>query len=184
MKMPQPMKNLQIMNKISVTKRLKTWQLWAIIPCFLYLTLGNPIPTSASIHAYPESPNQTMYRSVQSFRDASHKAWQVVLYKRVKSGLVDSIHLRLVGFPGIVELSHPKNLQITTGTGEVWQAQDAFDQLSLPANVGEYDLREFMKQLDYNTSLQLNFPLKDNQVIELNIPPFAVEEWRKLVFNY
>ncbi|GET39480.1 DUF3122 domain-containing protein [Microseira wollei] len=132
------MENFPIMNKILVIKSFKNWRFWVIIPCFLALILGNPIPTLASIHGYPESPTQTMYRSVQSFRDASHKAWQVVVYKRVKSGMVDSIHLRLVGFPGMVELSHPKNLQITAGTGEVWQAKDAFDELSLPANVGEY----------------------------------------------
>ena len=173
-----------MMNAILGIKSFTTRRFWVIIPFFLYLILGHPIPTSASIHTYPESPTQTMYRSVQSLRDASHKAWQVVLYKRVKSGLVDSIHLRLVGFPGIVELSHPENLKITAGTGEVWQVKDVFDELSLPANVGEYDLLEFMKELDYNMPLQLNFPLKDNQVVELSIPPFAVEEWRKLVFNY
>ncbi len=178
------MKHLGRMNKISAIKRLKNWKFWVIIPCFLYLIIGNQIPTLASIHAYPESPTQTMYRSVQSFRDAGDKAWQVVLYKRVKSGLVDSIHLRLVGFPGIVELSHPESLKITAGTGEVWQAKDVWDELSLPGNVGEYDLLEFMKELDYNTPLRLNLPLKDNQVVELSIPPFAVEEWRKLVFNY
>lgn len=172
------------MNKILGKKSFTARQFCIIISTFLYLILGNPVPTFASIHAYPESPTQTMYRSVQSFRDSSHQAWQVVLYKRVKLGLVDSIHLRLVGFPGIVELSHPKNLQITAGTGEVWQAKDTFDELSLPANVGEYDLLEFMKELDYKTSLRLNFPLKNNQVVELSIPPFAVEEWRKLVFNY
>jgi len=79
------MENFRSMNKILVIKSCKNWR-WVIIPCFLALILGNPIPTLASIHGYPESPTQTMYRSVQSFRDASHKAWQVVLYKRVNRG--------------------------------------------------------------------------------------------------
>lgn len=167
-----------------VIRRLKQWVFAVSSGLCLYLLLGYPSPILASIHTYPESPTQTMYRSVQSFRDSSNKAWQVVLYKRVKSGLVNSIHLRLVGFPGLVELAHPKDLQITAGTGKVWQAKDVFDESYLPNNVGEYDLLEVMRQLDYNTPLELNFPLKGDRVVELSIPPFAVQEWRKLVFEY
>jgi Protein of unknown function (DUF3122) len=150
----------------------------------LFLVLGLANPSLASIHAYPESPGQTMYRSVQSFRDDANRAWQVVLYKRVKGGLVDSIHLRLVGFPGIVEVAHPEKIEIRTGTGKFWQATDVFDASLLPTNVGEYDLLEFMKQLDSNPPLELKLPLKDDKNALLTIPPFAVEEWRKLVLNY
>ena len=72
----------------------------------------------ASVHTYPESSTQVMYRSQQSLRDLQDQAWQAVLFKRMEHGVVDSLHLRLVGFPGQVELTHPEALRITTGDGE------------------------------------------------------------------
>lgn len=147
----------------------------------LSLILSYPSPGTASIHTYPETSTQTMYRSLLSFRDSSNQAWQVVLYKRVNRGLLNSIHLRLVGFPGLVELTHPHPLQITTGTGKVWLSPDVFSELSLPANVGEYDLLEVMRQLDTPTPLRLELPVEGERFVELVIPPFAVREWLSLV---
>ena len=148
--------------------------------CLLLMT-GNSAPAFASIHRYPESPTQVMYRSQQSLRDASDKAWQAVLFKRLKLGQVDCVHLRLVGFPGLVELAHPRQLRMTTGTGEVWTAADVGVESSLPPNVGEYDILEVINQLKSNIPLRLDLPLKDERSVELLVPPFAVQEWRSLV---
>ncbi len=137
-------------------------------------------PAIASVHTYPEGAGQVMYRSQQSLRDVSDQAWQTVLFKRLKLGQVDCVHLRLVGFPGIT-LAHPRQLRITAGTGEVWTAADVGFESSLPANVGEYDLLEMMNQLKSNTPLRLNLPLKNERYVELLVPPFAVQEWRSLV---
>ena len=90
----------------------------------LCLSVGSYETAIASVHTYPEASGQVMYRSQQSLRDASGKAWQAVLFERLKLGQVECVHLRLVGFPGITELAHPKQLQITTGTGEVWMVAD------------------------------------------------------------
>ncbi len=162
-------------------RRLKQWhRLIALLALCLSLTAGNSTPAFASVHSYPESPTQVMYRSLQTLRDATDRAWQTVLYKRLKSAQLDSVRLRLVGFPGIGELAHPAPLRIATGTGKVWAAPDVWADSSLPASVGEYDFLQVMAQLDSDTPLRLSLPLKNSRPVELLVPPFAVREWRKV----
>jgi hypothetical protein len=169
---------LKMMKNIS---RLKQWhRLIALLALCLSLTAGNSTPAFASVHTYPESPTQVMYRSLQTLRDATDKAWQTVLYKRLKSSQVDSVRLRLVGFPGTPELAGTAPLRIATGTGQVWTAPDVWADSSLPANVAEYDFLKIMAQLDSDTPLRLSLPLKNNRPVELLVPPFAVREWRKV----
>lgn len=121
-----------------------------------------------------------MYRSLQTLRDSDNRAWQVVLFERLQSEQVESLHLRLVGFPGVTELAHPRPLQITTGTEQVWQAPDTLQEGEFAPNVGEYNVLTILNQLDSNTPLRLALPVKQG-TIELLIPPFVVQEWRQLV---
>ena len=141
------------------------------------LTLGAP-DGLASVHTYPESNDRMMYRSLQTLRDRSDQAWQVVLYKRMQGGRTESIHLRLVGFPGGEALEHPHPLKITTGTEQVWMAAETAPVTDAP-NVAEYDLLEIMRQLTSTTPLRLTLPL-EGTAIELPVPPFVVEEWRQV----
>lgn len=144
----------------------------------LFLALGSS-PAWASIHHYPEGPNQMMVRSLQTLRDRDNHAWQVVLFKRTRAGQTESIHLRLVGFPDVVAFKHPWALQITTGTEQVWEAVDLLNQSAFSPNVGEYDLQGVMEQLNSNTPLRLALPVRGTGV-ELLIPPFVVQEWRQV----
>jgi len=146
----------------------------------LYLMICNAQFALASIHTYPESSTQIMYRSQQSLRDISDRAWQAVLYKRITSGKLETLRLRLVGFPGIINLDHPQKLQVTTGNGKVWKAEDILLDYSFPPNIGEYDFLEVMKSLDYDTPLRLNLYLEDSSKAEIVVPIFAVKEWRLL----
>lgn len=73
----------------------------ACLIMYLLLIIGSPDSAHASIHKYPESSTKVMYRSQQSLRDNLDGAWQAVLFKRLNSGHLESVHLRLVGFPGI-----------------------------------------------------------------------------------
>jgi hypothetical protein len=59
----------------------------------MFLGLGSPI-AQASIHYYPAGSDQVMYRSLQTLRDERERAWQLVLFNRLKAGLTQSIHLR------------------------------------------------------------------------------------------
>ncbi len=133
------------------------------------------------VHTYPESSTQVMYRSQQSLRDAQDQAWQAVLFKRTKQDVVDSLHLRLVGFPGRVELNHPKALRMTTGDGEVFIAPDVSDEAPELVNVGEYDFLEVMSRLEQDPPLRLSLPLRGGRVVDLLVPPFVVREWHQLL---
>ena len=153
-----------------------------IIFCSIFLIFnGNIQPALASIHAYPISTHEIMYRSQQSLRDSRDSSWQLVLYKTANFGNVETLHLRLVGFPGLAEIAHPENLQITTANDKVWEAEDALINSSFPTNVGEYDFLEVMKQLDREMPLWLTIPLKGVPTLELVVPPFAVKEWIQLL---
>lgn len=162
---------------------MKSWNqlrlLFAVILC-LSLQLLMSDPALASIHRYPETENQVMYRSKQSLRDRQDLSWQVILFKRIKFGQVNEIHLRLVGFPGLTEFAHREPLQLTTATGQTWQAEDVVD-LSLPKNVGEYDVFKILQQIEKDIPLELSLPLVDYEIIKLPVPPYVVKEWRKLL---
>ena len=153
--------------------------IWLALALVLVLLWSTPTAW-ASIHTYPEGAEQVMYRSLQTLRDRRDQAWQVVLFKRVQSGQVVDLHLRLVGFPGVTELEHPHTLRITTGTEQVWEVAEASTEGSIAPNVGEYDLREVLLQLNSNTPLRLQLPT-NGQAEELLVPPFVVQEWRRVL---
>lgn len=157
-------------------KNKSLWLIYVILIAYLSLQVVVPAPAFASIHKYPESPTQIMYRSVQSLRDTRGRAWQVVLYKRVRSGLANSLTLRLVGFPG-TELAPTVPLTITAGTGQVWTAQERAVRSPLPTNVREYDFQAVVAQLGGTPPLRLHLPVKGESEVEAIVPTFAVREW-------
>ena len=163
---------------------MKTHYSWrktlTIISLCLYLIFAVSPPAFASIHKYPETADRVMFRSVQSLRDTDDKAWQVVLYKRVKSGVVNSLNLRLVGFPG-TELQHPMPLKVAAGKREIGKAKDIWSESEFPINVGEYDFKSIITQVESNRPLLLDLPVKNQKETKLLVPPFAVREWRLLL---
>ncbi len=145
----------------------------------LSLLLFTP-PAIASVHRYPEASNGVMYRSLQTLRDRADHAWQLVLFKRMDAAdQTESIHLRVVGFPGSVEVLHPAPLGISSSQ-QGWKAPDTLSENSdFPTNVGEYDVLQFATGLTSNAPLQLFLPTKAG-AIALTIPPFVVQEWREV----
>lgn len=167
-----PMNNLS--TKPSLFKAL------IVISLCLYLILAVNPPALASIHKYPETGDRVMFRSVQSLRDNQDKAWQVVLYKRVRSGRGDSLNLRLVGFPG-TQLDHPVALKVVAGNLELALANDIWRKSDLPVNVGEYDFKLMVAQLKSDRPLGLNLPVQGKKDLQILVPTFAVREWRRLL---
>lgn len=156
------------------------YRLLAFIALVLTIALTLNVPNClASVHTYPEGNDRVMVRSLQTLRDRTDQAWQVVFYKRVQNGLTQSVHLRLVGFPNGAALNHPSALNITTGTEKVLVAPETALVTDAP-NVAEYDLLEVMRQLHSTTPLRLTLPVVE-QPIELPVPPFVVDEWRRVV---
>jgi hypothetical protein len=137
-------------------------------------------PAIASIHTYPEGGERVMVRSLQTLRDRQDQAWQLALFQRMNQGRIESVHLRLVGFPGGAEVQHPEPLRMASST-QGWTAPDVLQtESAYPSNVGEYDVMEVMRQLGNAASLQVVLPLQTGDV-ELVVPPFVVKEWRQLL---
>lgn len=163
----------------SIFAGLSSCRRWIVsVLLFLVVTLSSS-DALASIHAYPEGADRVMYRSLQTLRDRTDRAWQVVLFKRVESGQIQQLHLRLVGFPEVAILKHPQTLRITAGTEQVWEAPDTLLYASTNPNIGEYDVLPVVPQLMSNTPLRLALPLQPSSA-ELIIPPFVVQEWREI----
>jgi hypothetical protein len=113
--------------------------------------------------------------------DESGNTWQVVLFKQLTPGQPTLFYLRLVGFPGIAEFTHPQSLTINAAKGQILTAADVFAQSSPAPNVGQYDVTDVLTKLRADESLKLLVPLKGEQILSLEIPQSLVVEWQWLV---
>ncbi|MBD1913482.1 MULTISPECIES: DUF3122 domain-containing protein [unclassified Leptolyngbya] len=170
--------------------RMKPYLGWLVALCCWFASVNGAFAATlpgaiATIHTYPEVGTQVMYRSLQALRDASDQSWQTVFYKRVKDGMVQSIHLRLVGFPGVTELVHPRSLQFSDRNGHTWEAPDIFAESNLDpnlaTNVGEYDVIPVVQAFETGRSLWLQVSVTGGETVEIPVPPFAVREWQQVL---
>jgi hypothetical protein len=145
---------------------------------FAGISYFSAAPAAASIRQTEEAPGQTLYQSRHSLRDRAGHSWQLILFKRVKSGEVASVNLRLVGFPGMAEVAHPQPLEINTGQGEVFSAPDLFAEESPAPNVGQYDLKGVLLQLPTTKPAILSVPVVGDRSLDLPVPPPVLLEWQ------
>ncbi len=164
-------------------------KLLLLVGMLLGIMVSTPVPAAqALIHHYPDGADRMMVRSLQTLRDSQNQAWQLVLFKWVRHGQVEALHLRLVGFPGGDALAHPQSLTVALPGGDTLEADDVFPQTRLEPEladtIGEYDLQWVMQSVaatvPSNASLTLLLPLQYGDR-ELLVPPFAVREWRQLL---
>jgi hypothetical protein len=128
----------------------------------------------ASVHTYADQ-NSVLYRSLSRLQDDSNRAWQVVFYKRFPLGKPDSIHLRLVGFPGAVTIDHARSLELEANRS-LLSVEDVTSKDFPIAHVGEYDFKPVLNQLDTDTKLILILPLKSGEA-RLKVPKDTALEW-------
>ncbi|MDJ0518787.1 MAG: DUF3122 domain-containing protein [Trichodesmium sp. MO_231.B1] len=136
---------------------------------------------NALIREIEEAPNQIVYQAKHTLRDQERKPWQVVFYKRLTSGEVDTINLRLVGFPGSVEFTHPQPLKISYGQDKISLARDNFAEKAPATNVGEYQFPEVLFSIKTNAKVFLYLPLKTNQQARIKIPVPVLLEWQEVI---
>ncbi len=150
----------------------------------LFLLLGQftltPEPAAAVLRQHQDAPGIMRYHSQQSLPDESGNAWQVVLFKQITPGKPILFNLRLVGFPGVVEFTHPQLLEITTAGGKVLTAPDVFAQAAPAPNVGQYDVTNVLLKLQTTDALTLSVPLSGEKTLSLKIPEPLVLEWQWL----
>ncbi len=152
---------------------------------FLGLGIGTTPDAVAAIRQLEEAPGQMVYQSRQTLKDQHGNSWQAIAFKRVSPNGKTSLELRLVGFPGVVEIDRSKPLLLTNSMGAVLTAADnsslIFTDLSAPeANVGEYDIQPLLTQLQPAVPLSLTLPAIGSEDIQLSVSPSFVQEWQTL----
>lgn len=135
-------------------------------------------PAAALIEREYEAPGQILYKSRHSLRDRSGNSWQLIFFQRYTDDELSTISLRVVGFPGLVEVAHPQPLKFSTVRGE-FMAEDMFAEESPSPNVGQYDLQEILPQLPSTGSIRLLIPNQQNGY-PVRLPASLVLEWQNL----
>lgn len=159
-----------------MTRRLRLGILLLI--CLFCQTLTQP--AWAVLRQHQDEPGVMRYHSQESLRDDSGKVLQVILFKQITPGKPTKFNLRLVGFPGIVEFTHPQNLEITTELGQILTAADVYPQGAPAPNVGQYDFTNALTKIPGNQSLELAVRLQGENAIRLKIPQSLAIEWHLL----
>lgn len=165
-----------------------------LITAFIYLifippqhAISTPIQLPiALLRQHHETPGVLRYHSQTSLYDNTSHVWQVILFKQfTQSSINPRLHLRLVGFPGVVEFLHPRSLEIRTVQGKILAAEDVYTTESTPAaNVGEYLFDDILAQFTSTDELELRLPATNGNPVVLKIPENIVAEWQLLVTKF
>ncbi|MBO3459621.1 DUF3122 domain-containing protein [Aetokthonos hydrillicola Thurmond2011] len=142
-----------------------------------FITIPN---AEAAIRQQEEAPGQTVYQSRQTLKDQYGNRWQAIAFKRIRPDSTTSFYLRLVGFPGVVEIDRTQPLTLTNSLGKQLIAADAsFNEIanSVP-NVGQYDLKPLLPKLQPGIPFKLTLPTTSTRAVSLIISPSLVEEWQ------
>jgi hypothetical protein len=137
----------------------------------------------AAIRQLEEAPQQMVYQSRQTLKDQQGNSWQAIAFKRIRPDGKSSFELRLVGFPGVVEINRAQPLLLTNSLGKTLTADDTsskiFSDSTKPeSNVGQYDLQPLLSQLQAEIPLELTLPSKEGDPVSLSVPPSLVQEWQ------
>jgi hypothetical protein len=154
-----------------------------VLGVFLGLGLLNPPSAAAAIRQLEEAPGQVVYQSRQTLKDQHGNGWQAVAFKRIRSDGQSSFELRLVGFPGVVEIDRSQPLTLTNSFGKTLTATDAssniFTEVTQPEpNVGQYDLQPLLPQLQVGIPLKLTLPIVNGEAVNLPVSPALIKEWQ------
>lgn len=168
------------MKVMHPTRLFATVLLTAIVGLLVWSAV--PSNALASIHTYRERPGQVTVRSRQSLRDYRDRAWQAIAFKRTQGATLQGIYVRLVGFPGSVEVDPTRPILVTAPTGQHWQLSWDLDPQTqaLPSNAGQYDLQPLLQDVNTALPLEMQLALGTGEVAELAIAPFIVREWLQI----
>lgn len=176
------------MIRSSATKILAHSLLLVSLMLTVLLGLGvfNTPDAVAEIRKLEEAPGQIVYQSRETLTDQHGNSWQAIVFKRVSPNERTSIELRLVGFPGAIEIDRSKPLLLTNSMGESMTADDnssiIFTDLSAPEpNVGEYDIHLLLPNLQPAIPLKLTLPVINGEAINLPVSASFVQDWKTLL---
>ncbi len=140
-------------------------------------------PASAAIRQLEEAPGQMVYQSRQTLKDQHGNGWQTVAFKRITPDGESSFELRLVGFPGLVEIDRTQPLTLTNSLGKTLTTAEEdrhifTDSTKPEPNVGQYDLQSLLSQMPAEIPLELSLPTIQGEAIRLSVPASLVQEWQ------
>ncbi|MDH6061437.1 DUF3122 domain-containing protein [Chrysosporum bergii ANA360D] len=162
----------------------KFWQYCQCWALFIVVALSfggwDVQSAQAVLRQHHDAPGVLRYHSQVSIKDEKGYSWQVVLFKQNYNLPIQELKLRLVGFPGVVEVAHPQTLEIETVSGKLLAASDVYALAAPAPNVGEYDLTNILPQLPTTDALKLYLPIKGGKTLILKIPNNVVTEWQWL----
>jgi hypothetical protein len=162
--------------------------LLGVLVLTVFLGLGIlPTPhAAAAIRQLEEAPGQMVYQSRKNLKDQHGNSWQAIAFKRIRPNGKITIELRLVAFPGVVEIDHTKPLLLTNSLGKTLTAADVssniFTDSTVPEpNIGQYDIQPLLPQLQAEIPLKLTLPTLHGDAINLSVSPSFVQEWQTLL---
>jgi hypothetical protein len=170
---------------------MKDWLRFVFTRCLIVvwsvLSLGLllPQPAIATIRQLEETPGQMVYQSRQTLTDQRGGSWQAIAFKRIRINGDESLYLRLVGFPGKVEIDRSLPLSLSNSLGKTLTAADASSQIftdeSAPEpQVGQYDIQPIVSQLQAELPWQLAIPTLDQSSVQLKVPSMLIQEWHSI----
>ncbi len=172
-------------------RKIFSWLL--LLGAIVYIFLGgmgwlNPPEAAATIRQLEEAPGQMVYQSQRALKDQYGSTWQTIAFKRIRSGGEASFELRLVGFPGVVEIDRSQPLILTNSIGKTFTAADSsssiFIQPNQPqSNVGQYDLQPLLSQLQPELPLKITLPTISGEKVRLAVPPALIQEWQTVAHS-
>jgi hypothetical protein len=177
------LKTMILRAEAFTTKNILRLILFIHLTLLLVLSSGAFFTDSAFalLRQHQDAPGVLRYHSQVSIKDDFGYTWQVVLFKLFPPGKPVEFNLRLVGFPGVFELAHPRPLEIVTAKNKLLSASDVYAEKSPSPNVGDYKLTDVLFKLTTTDSLKLYVPLSGKERLVLQIPASVVTEWQWLV---
>lgn len=139
-------------------------------------------PADAEVYIHPDVDGKILYQTRNTLQDQRGYTWQAIAFKFTQSGGSGPLQLRLVGFPGTVELDHHQPLTLLTSLGQIFTVENISDQVSktnpTEPHVGQWNLQPILIELGETMFLDLSVATTDAQTLRLPISPETIEEWQ------
>jgi hypothetical protein len=180
-----PSRQLMHFWKLAQPLVSRLFRLLSILLLSLALGLGLPVPQAEAALLYTADTSGTVIvQSRRSLRDQNRYSWQVIAFKPIRADRREGpLALRLVGFPGAVELSRdPAKLIAPEPPGLEASLADLSSQIPVASpqpHIGQYDLEAALTSLPIDHRLQLQLATRDRPV-QLAVSPALLEEWQQV----
>jgi Protein of unknown function (DUF3122) len=155
-----------------------------LLVAFVALSLAITPAATASILYTADTSGSVIVQSRRTLRDQDRYSWQVIAFKPIHADTREGeLALRLVGFPGAVQIDHSRPITFTGPKGETLSVDDASDRIAvglLPQpHVGQYQLQTALPTLPTEYRLQLNLPTQPPTILQIS--PALIQEWQTVV---